>query len=156
MTQTNYTPEQRKRRYEATQRWRDKNQERIKAYRKAYYQKTRDKYLPLNNKWNHDNKERASAVFKKYVKEHPAERALLNGARRAKTTNKIRLEEIENWHSRICGICKLIIEDKYHLDHKTPLARGGLHVVENLQLTHPSCNMRKGQKLDEEYRITIL
>jgi 5-methylcytosine-specific restriction endonuclease McrA len=35
---------------------------------------------------------------------------------------------------------------KFHLDHIEPLARGGSHEPENLQLLCPPCNLRKGAK----------
>jgi 5-methylcytosine-specific restriction endonuclease McrA len=38
-------------------------------------------------------------------------------------------------------------------DHIVPLARGGLHVMDNLQLTHLRCNLSKGRKLMTELRI---
>jgi len=51
-----------------------------------------------------------------------------------------------------CAICKgWLIEgnprDPWHVDHIVPIAAGGKHVSENLQLTHARCNLRKGAKL---------
>ncbi len=103
---------------EALRKWRLANQDKIKAYQKEYRQKTK------------------------------VERAIYQRAREKKITGvRIDKTQIENWESRICGICSLYIEDKFHIDHKTPLSRGGLHVVENLQLAHPLCNISKKDKL---------
>ena len=49
-------------------------------------------------------------------------------------------------HGMVCGICTLPITGKFHYDHITPLAKGGTHTTENIQLAHPSCNIRKGAK----------
>jgi hypothetical protein len=35
---------------------------------------------------------------------------------------------------------------KMHVDHVTPLAKGGLHVAGNLQILPAGLNMRKGVK----------
>ena len=41
-----------------------------------------------------------------------------------------------------CGICKQSLENsKIHFDHIIPVALGGLDILENIQLTHPKCNM---------------
>lgn len=42
-----------------------------------------------------------------------------------------------------CAYCPSSIRKRYHLDHITPLARGGAHEARNLQLTCPPCNSSK-------------
>ena len=49
-----------------------------------------------------------------------------------------------------CGI-KLTIR-YFHLDHKTPVARGGGDNIGNLQLLCAPCNGRKGDMTDGEFR----
>jgi 5-methylcytosine-specific restriction endonuclease McrA len=53
------------------------------------------------------------------------------------------------WQSQAgrCAICWGAIFGRYHVDHKRPVSRGGQHVFENLQLTHPRCNLAKSNKL---------
>lgn len=43
----------------------------------------------------------------------------------------------------------------YHVDHKTPLSRGGSNWPDNLQLLCPKCNGSKGTKTDDEWRATF-
>lgn len=60
-----------------------------------------------------------------------------------------------------CGICGDLLDEiltdgplidvasedtpfEYHIDHIRPLIAGGRHSLENLQVTHPTCNLRKG------------
>ena len=50
----------------------------------------------------------------------------------------------------LCGICRQPIDHKAEWDHIIPLARGGSHTQDNLQLAHPSCNRKKNRKLPEE------
>lgn len=51
-----------------------------------------------------------------------------------------------------CAYCGTGIVDEYHVEHKTPLSRGGDNSVDNIQLTCPTCNLRKHAKTDEEFR----
>ena len=42
-----------------------------------------------------------------------------------------------------CPCCSLPLGDDFHLDHKMPLALGGDHVDDNMQLLKARCNMQK-------------
>ena len=63
---------------------------------------------------------------------------------------------IDNYNSRLCGICGLYINNKYEIDHIVPLSRNGTHTIENLQLTHPICNRTKHNRLQNEIGLDIL
>lgn len=44
-----------------------------------------------------------------------------------------------------CGICgEPVDREDFHVDHIRPIAFGGSDCIENLQLAHPVCNLRKG------------
>ena len=45
-----------------------------------------------------------------------------------------------------CVVCKCSIRNSYHVDHITPLAKGGEHAPPNIQLLCPTCNVRKSAK----------
>ena len=47
----------------------------------------------------------------------------------------------------LCGICREVIQGKFHLDHIIPASLGGSNTFENLQVTHPFCNLSKGNRL---------
>ncbi len=55
----------------------------------------------------------------------------------------LKIGEAQKWK---CVACKCNIQHKYHVDHITPLAKGGVHAPSNIQLLCPSCNVRKGAK----------
>lgn len=45
----------------------------------------------------------------------------------------------------ICGLCGDSVErDDVHIDHVLPVSRGGTNALENLQVAHAICNLRKG------------
>lgn len=50
-----------------------------------------------------------------------------------------------------CTICRRSIANGYHVDHVTPISKGGLHEPLNIQLLCPTCNVRKFAKDPIEY-----
>lgn len=67
-----------------------------------------------------------------------------------------------NWHHTIAptrinmgnNTLRERVEDapERTLEHLTPVARGGTHNIDNLDLAHYGCNSSKGAKTLEEYR----
>jgi 5-methylcytosine-specific restriction endonuclease McrA len=55
-----------------------------------------------------------------------------------------------------CVYCRADLRAvKRHLDHKTPLSRGGSNWPDNLQWLCAPCNLKKGTKTAEEYAILV-
>lgn len=54
-----------------------------------------------------------------------------------------RIGNAQRWK---CAACSVKLDAGYHVDHITPLARGGEHSPANLQLLCPTCNVRKSAK----------
>lgn len=47
----------------------------------------------------------------------------------------------------LCGLCALPVPfESMHMDHIKPVARGGSHSYTNVQPTHPHCNQRKSSR----------
>jgi 5-methylcytosine-specific restriction endonuclease McrA len=48
----------------------------------------------------------------------------------------------------VCQLCGGVVEPTdVHLDHKHPVSRGGLTSLDNLQVSHSRCNLRKGARV---------
>jgi len=60
---------------------------------------------------------------------------------------RIRLLHVQNFRCAICQGPMGFYES--HIDHIIPLAAGGTDALSNLQLTHGSCNLRKGVSVAE-------
>jgi len=55
----------------------------------------------------------------------------------------------------LCACCKTPLHGTFHLDHKTPLSRGGANTDSNVQLLLPVCNLRKYTLTQEEFEEKI-
>lgn len=53
-----------------------------------------------------------------------------------------------------CPYCDGLLES-YHLEHKTPVSRGGDNAAGNMQLTCGPCNLKKNTKTHEEYQAHL-
>lgn len=62
----------------------------------------------------------------------------------------------KRWHKRhflnghnICGICEepILDYDQANIDHVVPLSKGGSDTLDNMQISHITCNSKKGSSL---------
>lgn len=126
----------------ATERWRANNPERVAATSAAYYEANREQKLEKNRKWARENPEKKRAARDPEKSRHyVAKRKALKLER---ATADVRFTDILLRDAGVCGICeKPIMENTIELDHIIPLAAGGWHGPDNIQLAHRSCNRRK-------------
>jgi 5-methylcytosine-specific restriction endonuclease McrA len=125
---------------------RDNNREAVRTYHREYCRG-----------WREKNRESLRAYFRDYTKQpyvriqqyqHKAKRRALEIGT---AVGPINYAEILESGKGKCGICRQpIYGGKFHFDHVIPLARGGSHTQDNLQIAHPSCNQSKGAKLESE------
>lgn len=53
----------------------------------------------------------------------------------------------------LCLYCSRPLEDRGHIDHMTPLSRGGSNHPSNICWACVSCNLSKGQRTAEEFSL---
>jgi len=68
--------------------------------------------------------------------------------KRAKFTKEQR-EQIKHEQEDKCIKCKIVLTEKYHIDHIQPLANGGTNDKENLQALCVSCHIEKSREEKE-------
>lgn len=56
----------------------------------------------------------------------------------------------------LCWWCGVELTDKYHIDHRIPLIRGGSNCANNICISCPNCNLSKGSKLPHEWNGRLL
>ena len=91
----------------------------------------------------------AKEQLRAYRKANPDKVREWSSKRSGRKTGRLPRGTISDLYSLqkgLCAICGVQLDGRYHKDHIVPLARGGLHVRSNIQLTCPSCNLRKSDK----------
>jgi len=154
----------------------ENNKEKLRAAKKQYYLNNKDEICASHKQYRDSHKETARAHSAKYRSENKAKCAFNN--KKWKTANPLavrthnmnrraRKRQAEgSYFSRDilsmlqeqqcrCIYCQKDITDEYHIDHITPLSRGGSNFIYNIQLLCPPCNTSKGAKDPEQYECEI-
>lgn len=120
--------------------------------------------------WRADNPDKVAAAQRKYRTSHAAERYATVKRWRADNPEKRRANDLRrrareatgsfsdaDMHAMyrdqdgLCAYCEAELNGEYHVEHMTPLSRGGLHDWSNIALTCAACNLSKGTKTVEEF-----
>jgi 5-methylcytosine-specific restriction endonuclease McrA len=117
---------------EIARRWARKNVEKRRAYHLANAEAIKARV----RQWGIDNPERATALKRN-------RRARVAAAEGFHTGAEIR-DLLKKQNGR-CVYCSVSILKKFHADHIVSLADGGSNWIGNIQLTCPTCNMRKNR-----------
>ena len=154
--------------YEELRKWRRKHDP-VERAKKAEWDKNwrtanREKKNATNRAWKSKNLEyriRELERVRRWRLNNPDKIRRINAKRRAQQAEGLSrfgwIDErlISNYLTRMCGICELLIEGKYEIDHIIPLSRNGTHTIDNLQLSHPICNRTKSGRLQKDMRLDI-
>ena len=127
-----------------------------KACRTAFEKERREAGLRVDK-----DPERKRRVADEWRKNNPEKSRMAVRRRRARLREvggTVTVEEWENvleaWGHR-CAYCNVHAPGELSMDHCTPVARGGQHVVENVvpccDLRRNNCNSRKGTLTSQEF-----
>jgi 5-methylcytosine-specific restriction endonuclease McrA len=106
------------------------DREYINSYRRLYYKNN----INLFKKHNYNRKVKTKDLTLKIIQE-------------------VYQENRKQYGILTCYLCLISIEFSQDcLEHKIPISRGGNNAKENLAIAHRSCNSRKNNKTEEEYR----
>jgi len=124
------------------------NREKILADRATHYAANRDKKLAYQVTYYATRREEVRARQTAYYLTNREAWTTYNATRRARKTDAfieaIDRQTVFSRDGGLCGICQQGVEPaNWHLDHIIPLVRGGPHSYDNVQVSHPSCNLRK-------------
>ena len=123
--------------------YRVKNREKIKDRKRAYRLKNSKVIASKKKEWQ------TTDAYREYQRVYQSKR---------RSTVRIRGEftkmDIRNMYAiqgARCYYCSVVIENGYHIEHMTPLSRGGMNDVSNICLACAPCNMSKRTKTAEEF-----
>ena len=147
-----------------------KRKEYLIAYRprrsercKALYYADPIKYRTLTLNWANANRDRVIQRSIEWQKNNPDKVRARTHRRRARireaggtfTAADVKLQFRSQ--KGLCWWCGCQLEgNNYHVDHLTPLARGGTNAPNNLVISCPKCNLSKGKKLPHEWNGRLL
>lgn len=136
---------------ECTKLWQKANPEAMKKivadWQKANPEKAKARRLRHQAK----RPKAATEASLRWQKRHPEKHAALSAARRAKATTRLLAAEERQAVLDKYAFCRMwsaLTKIPHHVDHIVPLAKGGKHVVANLQILTAKANISKGAKLD--------
>ncbi len=113
--------------------------------RSEYYLKRRHIAMEEGRAWSRTPKGRAlkRASWQRYK------------ARQLKAEGSFTADDIKDLYATQggrCYYCSVEIENGYHIEHMTPLSRGGKNDVSNICLACAPCNLSKHTKTAEEFQ----
>lgn len=122
---------------ERQRRWSKAHKAEIQSYRRANRAKSRE-------------------CVRRYGQAHKDKRAELSSLRRARKAGafieRVYRSVVFKRDRGMCGECHMPVAfQQWELDHIIPLSKGGAHSYNNVQVTHPICNRRKGVRIADSY-----
>lgn len=146
---------------EYSRRYFQKNQTAIKVYMAQYRKENAEHIIQRVKQYQRENHEHVSEMQKRWHENNP-ERSRENSRRRNHRRRAREREAPGNFSADditamlieqggSCVYCGVGIVDNFHIDHITPLSRGGSNYPDNLQLLCPPCNLSKHNKTHKEF-----
>lgn len=141
---------------------RDKDTPAYRARIAAYQAATRNAKREYDRKYRATNKEKLAQLKSVWRAENAAllrvVRSSYKARRRATEKGGDSTKTIKEWmvsQAKVCRWCEANCETGFHIDHVMPLAKGGKHVIANLCIACPTCNIRKNARDPAEFAAEI-
>jgi len=124
-----------------------KNSDNMQAYGHAWYEANKDRRKLSVAAWQQANRDKMRSY------DHSRRVRELNAEGHFSDED---IQRLYTEQSAICYYCNCSIINEYHIEHKTPLCRGGTNWPDNICLSCPHCNLSKGSKTEEEFMGYLL
>jgi hypothetical protein len=116
------------------------------AHREVVKQSTKKHYnakLARNNRYRTENPEKVFK-WKKGDRQRNKHRIYADNAKRRAKLHSENSEEIKSLYVLRDFFEAMSLGEKFHIDHIYPIAKGGVHAIDNLQVIPAIDNLRKG------------
>ena len=147
---------------EVARRWNQLHPDKVRAAVDRYQEGNHDKYLAGQRRSKSKHGEKRRAEHRVWIKDNPERCKMHYHNRRARLKGNggsYTLSELNGLFLKQNGLChycgdvlEITVKFGVHIDHKTPVSRGGTSYIENIALTCATCNISKGTKTEEEYK----
>lgn len=118
-----------------------------REYDREYRARTPQQQAEWSAAWIAQNPEKRKAIIRQYkAKRRSREAAGITGGVLSAWT----LEQPKE-----CFYCRDRCDGLFHVDHFIPLAKGGAHVLTNLRIACPPCNLKKNAKMPDEFMSEV-
>lgn len=125
---------------------------------RAYRQATKEQKRLYDKQYTKDNREQIKQTKAKWLAANAdllrSIRTAYAARRRAQIKEGDSTSTIHAWVKKqrlVCRWCDADCSDGYHVDHVHPLSRGGRHVIGNLCIACPPCNIKKNAKALDDW-----
>lgn len=142
----------------AQAKYRKANPDKLRASAAKWHKANSNKVKAKNAKYYKDNPEKVKAAVAKWHKANPEKLSDKRARRRTRIeTGTLSRGLVAKLHKLQCGKCVCCLKKlstlrkNYHIDHIIPLAKGGLHQDDNIQLLCVTCNLQKHAKNQNEF-----
>ena len=141
----------------ASKEWASNNSERVAANVKKWRKDNPDRVKEYRSKSYYNNSEHVALKNKKWAANNPVARRNINRLSSQNRDKRIKLDGGKLSTGLVakllmlqrgkcaCG-CGKPLNNEFHMDHRMPIAKGGRHHDDNMQLLLPLCNMQKNAK----------
>jgi 5-methylcytosine-specific restriction endonuclease McrA len=139
------------------------NKERLKQRAKEHYEANKEELRPARKQWQIKNLDRHREYNQRSYQKDPSKTLVRVRRRKIKIMGNgvqpYTLEQVLEEYGSVCYLCEVEIdlslprkigvagwENGLHLDHVTPISKGGSDCLENVAPTHAICNLTKRGK----------
>lgn len=148
--------------------WYQENKDIVEAYREANKERVSERMRQwrisnvdiirqYQEEWRKENAMKILDYSRKYRTKYPHIKRLSETRRRARKRSAEGIftwDDVENLfvlQVSQCVYCEADLGTDFHIDHITPLSRGGDNTAENIQLLCRACNLKKHAKTHDEF-----
>lgn len=153
--------------------WAEQNKGERKEYLSRYYEANKERWQtyaeqvdPEVNRerarrWARDNPERMRERTRQWAKDNPEKVRVRSSNRRAlerSTRGELTGEVVQQMYEDqqgLCAYCEAPLFSRYHIEHMTPISRGGVNDWSNVAIACPECNQAKSAKTAEEFMAVL-